>query len=197
MRRENELLHKILSNTSAIGHKGRLFSLIHAVDGVTEDSDLSLTAIGRGMKKGIKPRSQIQEINYLLSNPHIYRERTSIYKSMSDFLCASLPELYIIVDWSNIVAHENHLLRASLIFRSRSMVLYEEMHPESKLGNSQVHEKFLKNLHTIIGNKKPVCIITDAGFKTDFFKQVKSQGWDYIGRILTNMQYASLDENDW
>jgi hypothetical protein len=191
------LLHKILENSGAIKHKTRLMSLMHAVNGVLSGAKLSLTSIGRHMEKKIKPRSKIQEMNYLLGNGQLNNEKFAVYRTMTKLLCASRTVLYIAIDWSTVVPHELHLLRASLICKGRSMVLYEEIHPEKKLSNGLVHMKFLERLKSMLPANVPVCTITDAGFQTDFFKQVISIGWNFTGRLLTNMHYTLEGKNEW
>lgn len=191
------LLHKILTEAHAIGHKKRLDSLLQAVHSVMAGAKLSLTSIGRHIDKPIKPRSKIQSINYLLSNGHLHNERIDIYAAINQYLCAGTQTLYVAVDWSTLVPHDLHLLRASLMIKGRAMVVYEEVHPQSQLGNSKVHLSFLKKLHKVLPDDKNVCLMTDAGFRTDFFRQVQDLGWDYVGRLLTNMLYTLSDENHW
>ena len=191
------LLHTILEKSQAIKHEVRLKSLMLAVGGVLAGSDLSLTGLGRHMPKGIKPRSKIQEINYLLGNGHLRNERLEIYRALNQWMIGEEKQLFIIVDWSPIVAHQHHLLRASLIRKGRSMTVYEEIHPESVLGNREVHCAFLKNLKRTLPASCEICVIVDAGFRTDFFVQVETENWDYVGRVLSNMHYLLGEEKTW
>jgi hypothetical protein len=43
---------------------------------------------------------------------------------------------------------------------------------------------------------RPV-IITDAGFRTPWFKQVKALGWDWVGRIRNRPQVQLGGEDAW
>jgi hypothetical protein len=192
-----ELLHNILEKSQAVKHKTRLKSLMFAVSGVLNGSDLSLTSLGRHMPKGIKPRSKIQGINYLLGNGHLYRERLLIYAAINKWIIGQEKLLFIAVDWSSIVAHEQHLLRASLICKGRSVTVYEEIHPESNLGKGEIHESFLRNLKRVLPVDREICLLVDAGFRTDFYVQVQTKNWDYVGRILSNMHYTPYEEDNW
>lgn len=192
-----ELLHNILEKSQAVKHKTRLKSLMSAVSGVLNGSDLSLTSLGRHMPKFIKPRSKIQEINYLLGNGHLHRERILIYKAINAWVIGHEKLLFIAIDWSSIVAHEQHLLRASIICKGRAVTVYEEIHPESDLGKREIHEVFLRNLKRTLPVDREVCILVDAGFRTDFYIQVQTGNWDYVGRILSNMHYSQREENNW
>jgi len=193
----NTLLHKVLAKSQGIHHKQRLSSVVTAVESVMLGSNLSLTMMGRYMNRAIKPRSKIQTINYLLGNGHLHRERTSLYAAHNTWLCQGMTMHYVLMDWSSLVAHEQHVLRASIVKRGRAMVLYEEIHAEKNLGKSSIHETFLARLATVLPKDINVCIVTDAGFKTDFLKQVEAMGWAYVGRLLTNMHYTSTHKAHW
>lgn len=192
-----ELLHNILEKSQVVKHKTRLKSLMSAVSGVLNGSNLSLTSLGRHMPKLIKPRSKIQEINYLLGNGHLHRERILIYKAINEWVISQEKLLFIVIDWSNIIAHEQHLIRASIICKGRAMTVYEEIHSESNLGNSEIHEVFLRNLKQVLPVDREICILVDAGFRTDFYIQVQTENWDYVGRILSNMHYTPCEGNNW
>jgi hypothetical protein len=134
-----ELLHNILEKSGAIKHKVRLTSLLKAIESVTNGADLSLTSMGRHLDKEITQKSKIEMIDYLLSNPHIHRERLSIYKAINRWLIGEGKVLFIVIDWSSLVAHQLHLLRASLLRKGRAVTVYEEIHPEGVLGTGEIH----------------------------------------------------------
>lgn len=186
-----ELLHNLLEKSGAIQHKGRLKSLMTAVSSVMNGASLSLTSMGRHVEKEIKPKSKIKEIDYLLSNGHLHRERFSIYKSVSSEIIGNEKHLLIVIDWSSIVAHQQHLLRASVVRKGRCMTVYEEIYPEKMLANGNCHASFLKNLKELLPKDREVIIVIDAGFRTDFFAQVQTNDWDFLGRVLSNMKYAT------
>lgn len=194
---QTELLHNILEKSGAVRHKGRLRSIMVAVESVLLGAHLDLTSLGRHMNKEIQPKSKIKEIDYLLSNGHLYRERVLIYKAINEWVIGEEKRLFIVIDWSSIVAHEQHLLRASLIRKGRAITLYEEIHPECDLGTGEAHRSFLRNLRFVLPSDRDVCIITDAGFKTDFFVQVETENWDYLGRVLSNMHYTQQAKDHW
>lgn len=194
---QTRLLHNILENSGAIKHKTRLESLTVAVDSLMNGANLALTSIGRHLAKEIKPKSKIKEVDYLLSNGHLHRERVHIYKAVNEWFIGQEKLLFIAIDWSSIVAHQQHLLRASLICKGRSITVYEEIYPENELGKRETHQRFLKNLKRVLPEDREVCIMVDAGFRTDFFIQVQTESWDYVGRILSTMHYTPQDKEDW
>lgn len=191
-----ELLHKILQESHVVKHKTRLNSLMLAVSSVLNGSSLSLTSLGRQMPKAIKPRSRIQEVNYLLSNGHLHQERLGIYAAINRWMIGDEKVLFIAIDWSSVVAHEQHVLRASLLRKGRSMTVYEEIHAEQELAHAQVHQEFLRHLKLVLPASCEVCLIVDAGFRTDFYMQVETNDWDYVGRLLSTMYYRSVEEEN-
>lgn len=193
----SELLHNILDKSGAIQHKGRLNSVMAAVSSVMSGANLDLTSMGRHMNKEIKPKSKIKEIDYLLSNGHLHRERLFIYKAINEWVIGKEKLLFIAIDWSSIVAHEQHLIRASIIRKGRSITVYEEIYPQSALGTGDSHQTFLKNLKRVLPENRDICIIVDAGFRTDFFIQVQTARWDYVGRILSTMHYSPQEKTNW
>lgn len=46
-----------------------------AVSSVMHGANLSLTSMSRHLGKEIKPKSKIKEIDYLVSNGHLHKER--------------------------------------------------------------------------------------------------------------------------
>jgi hypothetical protein len=194
---QTELLHNILENSGSVKHKTRLKSLVIAVESVLNGANLALTSLGRHLNKNIKPKSKIKEVDYLLNNGQLHRERILIYKAINEWIIGQEKLLFIAIDWSSIVAHKHHLLRASLICKGRSMTVYEEIYPESELGNGESHQHFLKNLKRVLPSDCEICIMVDAGFRTDFFIQVQTEHWDYVGRILSTMHYTPRNKEDW
>jgi hypothetical protein len=78
-----------------------------------------------------------------------------------------------VIDWSDLERDQSlHLLRASLPVGGRSLTLYEEVHPQGKLGNRQVQHRFLQRLAQLL----PVST-------APFFREVEWLGWRWVGRV--------------
>jgi len=172
------LLQNLLTKSQAVEHKKRAESVTKAVAALVHGGHLSLTSIGRNRLEAIQPRSKIQSTDYLLGNDKLYREIESVYQVHAHSILGSRKEIDLLVDWSTLVSGGSHLLRASIVCKGRSMTLYDEIHPESLLGNSEIQGKFLRQLKKIIGCDIKVTMISEAGFKTDFFEQVNSCGFE-------------------
>jgi hypothetical protein len=98
----------------------------------------------------------------------------------------------VIVDWSPLTDDQSQqLLRASLPVGGRSITLYEEVHPDSKLGNRRVQHQFLAHLQKLLPQHVIPIIVADSGFRTPFFREVGRLGWHWLGRIR-NRDFISL-----
>ncbi len=192
-----ELLHRVLEESSVIRHEKRLNCLLRSVEGVLHEGKLSLSHIGRHLKGNIKVKNKIKSVDNLLGNMKLMVERKAIYRAMTAVFLRGHKEIDVIVDWSSCESHEQHILKASVVMRGRSITLYEEVHPEKKLGNEIIHRAFLGKLKEIIPSGIAVVIITDAGFRTEWFEMVLEMGWHFIGRIISNMQFRYEGKTEW
>ncbi len=75
------------------------------------------------------------------------------------------------------------MLRAWLPVGGRSLTLYEEVHPQQKLNNAALHQRFMQRLATLLGAGVPPIIIGDAGFNVPFHCEVDALGWPCVGRV--------------
>ncbi|WP_230962212.1 transposase [Alteromonas macleodii] len=75
------------------------------------------------------------------------------------------------------------------------ITLYQEVHCNKTKEKQATHKAFLKALHAMLpSNCRPI-IVTDAGYKSPWFRAVRALGWDIIGRIRKPHLY-SLDRGD-
>lgn len=182
-------LHKLLSS---VMHKKRLTTLTILVITVLNTKKLSLTELGRGIDLPIQERSGIRRADRFLGNDKLYLEREAICEVVIQTIVGKTRCPVIIVDWSNIPNMRHNVLRASLAAEGRAITLYEEVHPEKKLGNRQVQNKFLHKLKGMLSTDCKPLIITDGGFHNEWFREVVQLGWDYLGRIRVGRNFAIL-----
>jgi hypothetical protein len=74
-------------------------------------------------------------------------------------------------------------LRASVAVEGRSVTLFEEIHPQQKYGDRNVHRRFLSRLAKLLPAGSAPIIMTDAGFRSTWFDLVNRRHWQWIGRI--------------
>lgn len=176
-------------------HRARANVLFDVAWGLVNGAKLTCTALGREIQRTTDEKHRIKAVDRLLNNQHLIKETPQIYKELTSRLLKSLPELFILVDWSGCSSSEYHMLRASIAYEGRSITLYNEIHPKAVMGNRQVHKQFLKQLKSIVPLKSKVTIVTDAGFATPWFDAVQKLNWDFVGRINRNV-HILLDEDD-
>lgn len=179
------VLHKLLKTSAPSIHAVRLNALMHAVQALTHGAQVSITSMGRHLAGNTFGKHKIKRMDRLVANPHLFRERLLIYKVLTVTILNRLAEPVIVVDWSPLCADQSwHLLRAAVPTGGRSLTLYEEVHPRSKLANRRVQHQFLATLADLLPDGTTPIIAADSGFKTPFFRYVESTlGWHWVGRI--------------
>jgi hypothetical protein len=194
------ILSKFLHNVLPSIHAARSKALILAIEALACGAQACVTSLGRGLSGTAYPKHKIKRMDRLLSNPHLYQERFSIYSAITNMLVKGLPEPVITIDWSPLCADQSwQLLRAALPVGGRSVTLYEEVHPRSKLGNRKVQHCFLDRLAAMMPDDCQPVIVADSGFKTPFFRYVESKlGWHWVGRIRgRDFLSWKTQENEW
>jgi hypothetical protein len=189
-------LHKFVSPALPNMHKTRLNALIDTTGSLLNESQLTLTDLGRHMRGTAKVKHKIKRVDRLLSNKILHVERFDIYQALINRIFAHLTEALIIVDWSGCCSQERWILQASLVASGRSIPIYREIHPLKLISNLNIEKQFLDRLHKMIPKTINVIILTDAGFRLPFLKYVRSYGWDFVARIRAPLQF-SFNEINW
>jgi len=179
-----KVLHKLIQNTCTDMHKTRRDSLEANVMASLIGQRLTVTDIGRSIQSDTSHKHNIKRADRLLSNPHLQREGIKTYRNLGQQFIGSRTHVIILIDWSDMDDHKQHfLLRAAIALEGRSVTLYEEVHTVETKEKLRTHEAFLKQLSTIIPKHCCPILVTDAGFRTTWFKLVESLGWDWVGRV--------------
>ncbi len=165
-------------------HKCRREAVFAAVGAALEGQSLAVSALGRGLNGLTDEKHQIKRMDRLLSNSHLQAERVSIYSAVAKLMLGAATRPVIAVDWSDLDGSKRHyLLRASLVIEGRSLTLYEEVHTLSGKDKRVTHKRFLGRLQAIVPATAQPVLVSDAGFRTPWFRQVLALGWDYVGRV--------------
>jgi hypothetical protein len=145
---------------------------------------LSLMGISRVASSATSLRHRIKQCDRLLGNSKLAKERPQIYGAMARRILHRMVQPLIIVDWSDLCADRSQqLLRAALIVQGRALTLYEEVRPLAGSASLKVHRAFLKRLNSILPPHCEPVFITDAGFRSTWFKLLDGMGHAWIGRI--------------
>lgn len=168
-----------------------------AVCGVLQGGKLSLSRLARSLESATAMRHRIKRIDRLLGSFSLYRARQEIYRQVAAQWLEGIEQILVVVDWSDATLDQKwHLLRSSVAIEGRSVTLYEEVHPQRKLGNRQVHRVFLARLAKLLPIGCRPIIMTDAGFHSTWFELVTRRGWQWVGRIR-GKDMVSIGENPW
>lgn len=191
-------LSKYLHYVCPFMHETRRESLESVLDSCLRNEQLSVTSLGRGINSEAYEKHNIKRADRLLSNGHLQRELPQVYKSLSSVVLQGLEGVVILVDWSNLDSRDEHfLLRASVALKGRPITIYEEVHSGRTKEKRATHERFLKNLRQVIPRELKVVIVTDAGFRITWFKEVEKHNWDWVGRIRGRMKVDLADDSRW
>lgn len=193
-----KLLHRWLLNVLRGMHRKRVLALGAVMTGAFHGRRLTVTSLGRSLRGGAKEKHNIKRADRLLSNKHLHSERLGIYEAVSRELLGAMRQPVILIDWSDIDGRrEFFLLRASTPVKGRSLTIYEEVHGRETREKRATHWKFLKQLQGILPEGTTPIIITDAGFRTLWFKQVRALGWDFVGRVRNRDKVKCTEKYGW
>lgn len=152
------------------------------VESIIQAGRLSLSAVGRATLGRGRPKHNIKRVDRLLGNPHLASERWLFFDAIASWLIGEMARPVVLLDWTK-VADNLHALVAAVPIGGRALPIYVEVHWERHLGSHRVHVCFLKALKAILPPECQPIIVTDAGFHGPFFREVRSHGWHFLGRL--------------
>lgn len=178
-------------------HVHRRNALISVINSLLLGASATVTSIGRGLQSSTKEKHRIKRADRLLSTPNLQQESQAIYQEVAKFTLGHNQRPIILIDWSDLDEYKRHfLLRASLASHKRSIPIFEEVHTIKTKEKPTTHRQFLLALARVLPHGCKPIIVTDAGFKTPWFREVIALGWDFVGRTrLPN--FYSTHGKDW
>jgi len=190
------MLTNFLHSVTPSMHTIRRQSLENCILSAAMKNHLTVTSLGRGLDTKAYEKHRIKSADRLLSNLNLHREISGIYREISRLLLSGLAQPVLLVDWSDMEPEQkNFLLRAALVCQGRSITVYEEVHPLERKDKPTTHRQFLDNLKNIIPSSCKPIVVTDAGFRGPWFRQILETGWDYVGRVRHQTQYETEPEH--
>jgi hypothetical protein len=191
------ILTKIISLVSFKMHLTRQKALIACVRSLVDGSAASVTSIGRGIGSKAFEKHRIKRTDRLLSNANLQREGPLIYTLICRLFCTSKHPV-IAIDWSDLDEHKGHfLLRAAMTVKGRPVTLYQEVHSNKTKEKPATHKAFLGNLHAMLPADCQPIIVTDAGYKSPWFREVQALNWKFVGRVRKPHFYSLDKGNTW
>lgn len=191
-----KVLHKWAQQSLPEVHRSRLSTLFAGVESVVRGQRLWLTALGRNLGGRAFEKHRIKRIDRLLGNRHLGHERSRFYRWLGGLVIGGTRHPCVIVDWSDIdTSKQLFLLRAAVSVGGRALTVYEEVHP--RYNHRQDTSGFLKRLAQVLPADCQPIIVTDAGFKSPWFKAIEAQGWFYVGRVRSRDYIRFPDHDTW
>ena len=178
------MLQRSLRTACGTIHATRRRVLWAAIDAVTRGGRLTLTGIGRTLRSQTTVKHTIKRVDRFLSHPHLHRDRALLYTALIQQMLGPQTCPVIVVDWSDLTTDRRwQVLRAALPVGGRALTLYDEVHPLQTLGNRRVQQAFLRTLQRFLPAGVTPILVTDAGFRSPWFRAVEPLGWTFVGRV--------------
>ncbi len=87
-------------------------------------------------------------------------------------------------------------LRAAVAVKGRAVTAYEQAFKYKNYNSPRSQQLFLDKLKNILPEGCVPIIVSDAGFRSTWFRQVESMGWFWLGRVRGKVS-IKLPEEDW
>lgn len=148
---------------------------------------VSLSRLARGVshqRSGLK--AGLKRVDRLIGSARIDTEVDVAAQALLGLLCGWLSRMVIVVDWSAATPGGTFVeLRAAVVWlgMGRGITVYQRVYPAAKQGNAKAEGALLKALRRWIPRTTRVIVISDAGFRTPWFRAVERLGWGWIGRV--------------
>src|SRR5215211_7962743 len=200
------LLHRWLRRACPAIHAVRATAVVTVVEALVLGAKLALTSLGRNLRSTAYPKHSIKRVDRLLGNRHLHAERSLIYRAIADWLLAATPRPVLLIDWADCGSGKQGkkqgrwlLLRAAVPLGGRAVPVYEEVHPLRRYNSPRAHRQFLRHLAAVVPARCSPILITDAGFRGPWFREVERLGWDWIGRVRNQVKYRFVPDEagDW
>lgn len=194
--RATEVLQKCLSGALDPMHALRRRVLLHAVEAVLRGRRLTLIDLARAWPDAERIRAPLKALDRLLGNPRLQGERYVVYHMMTRWLVRNRQPV-VVIDWSDLKQDGSwHLLRAAIPVGGRTLPILDMVFPRSEQGSRKAEGQFLQRLAQVLPNDACPVLVTDAGFRTPWFRAVEAMGWHWLGRLRGTTYLKPVDVPD-
>lgn len=179
----HQVLQRWLTPALSVLDRRNTRNLLSAVEACLAGRKLVMMELARQWPGAIKVAAPLKRLDRLLGNARVHAARGQVYQAVLGLVLRS-PEPVLVVDWSELKDDGRwHLLRAGIVVRGRTLTAYEEVHPQCLLGVHRVHKAFLARLKVLLPAHVRPIVITDAGFKVPWFREIERLGWRWLSRV--------------
>lgn len=172
--RASRVLQKCLAESLGGMHALREAVLLRSVEALIAGRRLTLSDVARSWPGAKRVSAPLKAFDRLLSNRYLHGEHERIYADMARWLLHEKQPV-IAIDWSDLKKDCSWcLLRAAIPVGGRTLPILDMVLPGTQQGVPAAEKHFLKRLAALMpGHVRPV-LITDAGFRSPWFREVSA-----------------------
>lgn len=172
-------------------HVRRVQAVWRGVEGLARGGRLWLTGLGRDLAGTTSDKHGIKAADRLLGNASLQAEVSTFYAGLAKLLLRAIRHPIILVDWTGVGPHHT-ALTAALCFMGRALPIYSRVYLNRNQYSRSKQRQFVKGLAKVLPVGCRPILVTDAGYHATWFKAVRKQGWDFVGRIR-NSTHAKVN----
>lgn len=176
-------------------HQARLAAVFAAVAALVRGGEIALSRLGRAIAVRTTAKHGIKRIDRLYGNEHLLDERQQFYRGIAHGVLRDRPRPAILVDWTE-VGGGMRVLAAAAPCSGRAVIIYAEVHPLRHYSNPRVEARFLRKLAEVLPPGARPIIVTDAGFRAPWIRQVLKLKWDFVARVR-GRAYVRRADGEW
>jgi hypothetical protein len=193
----SRILRQSLDSVLAPMHALRRRVLLQATEALIEGRRLTMTDLSRTWPGATYSHAPLKAVDRLMRNTHVQRSILPLCQAMATWLLSSARPV-LIVDWVDLQRDGRWcMLRAGVPTHGRTVTVYERIYPIDQINGPQAQRSFLVELAQIVPTGVHPILVTDAGFRSDWFRAVAAQGWDYVGRVRNNVKVCKASGSEW
>jgi hypothetical protein len=178
-------------------HARRRRVLLQALQALIDGRRLTMTDLSRSWPGAMFSHAPLKAVDRLLSNVHIQPSILPLSRAMAAWLL-STPRPPVIVDWVDLQRDGLWCaLRAAVPLQGRTVTVLERIYPIKQINSPRAERDFLAALAQVIPEGVRPILVTDAGFRSAWFREVAEHGGDYVGRIRNNLKVRPCGASSW
>jgi len=121
-----------------------------------------------------------------------------MYSAIAERVLGGIAQPVIVVDWSDSEPGRRWvMLNAAVPVGGRAITVYERVYPFKRYNSPGAHREFLQALRGVLPEGCRPIIVTDAGFRGPWFRQVEQYGWHWVGRVRNGIKYLNEHTGRW
>lgn len=193
----HRILHRCLASVLDPMHARRRRVLLQALQALIDGRRLTMTDLSRAWPGATFSHAPLKAVDRLLSNVHVQQSILPLSRAMAGWLLSARRPL-VVVDWVDLQRDGLWCaLRAAIPTHGRTVTVFERIYPIKQINSPPAERDFLAALAQVIPRHVRPILVTDAGFRSAWFRAVAGYGWDYVGRIRNNLKVRPCGESAW